>query len=87
MNVSQTQLSASGIDIVTFLAADGGPDAVVKQGLAKETNSRFRRPFVGKAFHLVVGNQVDLGVEASGVLGQKFGRKKSAIGGVVTSRR
>lgn len=58
---------------MALFPANGGPNSAFQQSLTKDPDRRFRGPFVGQAFNLVVGNQVYLGVKSSGVLGQESG--------------
>ena len=58
---------------MAFFAADGGPNSGSEEGAAKEMNGFFARPFVGQAFNFIIGDEVDLGMEAFGVLREKTG--------------
>jgi len=69
----QSELAASGVDIVTFFAADGCANSGGEKGSTKEVDGVFGGSFVGEAFDFVVGDEVDLGVESFGVLGEKAG--------------
>lgn len=58
---------------MAFFASDGRPNSRSEEGAAKEMNGVFARPFVGQAFDFIVGDEVDLGMEAFGVLREKTG--------------
>ena len=66
-------MAASGIDIVAFFAADGCANSGGEESSAEEVDGVFGGSFVGEAFNFVVGDEVDLGVESFGVLGEKAG--------------
>ena len=67
----KAQLAAGGIDIVTFFAADGGPDASGKECPAEKMNRLFRGAFVGESLDFVVGDQIHFGVKPTGMLGEQ----------------
>ena len=66
-------MAASGVDIVAFFAADGCANSGGEKGSAEEVDGVFGGSFVGEAFDFVVGDEVDLGVESFGVLGEEAG--------------
>jgi len=66
-------LAASGVDIMAFFAADGCTNTSGEEGSAEKVDSVFGGSFVGKSFDFVVGDEVDLGVESFGVLGEEAG--------------
>ena len=66
-------MAASGVDIVAFFAADGCTNTSGEKGPAEEVDGVFGGAFVGKSFDFVVGDEVDLGLESFGVLGQEAG--------------
>ena len=66
-------MAASGVDIVAFFAADGCANSGGEEGPAEEVDGVFGGSFVGESFDLVVGDEVDLGVESFGVLGEEAG--------------
>ena len=82
MHFLQSELAASGVDIVTFFAADGCANSGGEKGSTEEVDGVFGGSFVGEAFDFVVGDKVDLGVESFGVLGEEA----SLIGTIVDAR-
>ena len=75
-------MAASGVDIVAFFAADGCTNTSGEKGPAEKVDGVFGGSFVGQAFDFVVGDEVDLGVESFGVLGEDAG----LIGTIVDAR-
>ena len=67
----KSQLAAGGIDIVTFFAADGSPNACGEERPAEKMNCLFRGTFVGETLDFVVGNQIHFGVKTTGMLGEQ----------------
>ena len=67
----KAQLAAGGIDIVTFFAADGSPNACGEERPAEKMNCLFRGTFVGETLDFVVGNQIHFGVKTTGMLGEQ----------------
>ena len=66
-------MAASGVDIVAFFAADGCANSGGQKSSAEEVDGVFGGSFVGEPFDFVVGDEVDLGVESFGVLGEEAG--------------
>lgn len=66
-------MAASGVDIVAFFAADGCANSGGEEGSAEEVDGVFGGSFVGEPFDFVVGDEVDLGLESFGVLGEEAG--------------
>ena len=58
---------------MAFFAADGGSNSGSKEGAAEEMNGVFGGTFVRQAFDFIVGDEVDLGMEAFGVLREEAG--------------
>ena len=81
MHFLESELAASGVDIVAFFAADGCTNTSGEKGPAEEVDGVFGGAFVGKSFDFVVGDEVDLGLESFGVLSEEAG----LIGSVVDS--
>lgn len=77
--LAEAQLSTSGIDIVTFFASNGGADTGLKKSAAEEVDRFFGGALVGQAFDLVIGDEVNLGEKAAGVLGEE----SRLLGGVI----
>ena len=73
MHFLESELAASGVDIVAFFAADGCTNTSGEKGPAEEVDGVFGGAFVGKSFDFVVGDEVDLGLESFGVLGKEAG--------------
>ena len=73
MHFLESELAASGVDIVTFFTADGCANSGGKKGSTEEVDGVFGGSFIGEAFDFVVGDEVDLGVESFGVLGEEAG--------------
>ena len=73
MHFLQSELAASGVDIMAFFAADGCANSGGEEGSAEEVDGVFGGSFVGESFDFVVGDEVDLGVESFGVLGEEAG--------------
>jgi hypothetical protein len=69
----ESELAASGVDIVAFFAADGCANSGGEESPAEEVDGVFGGSFVGESFDFVVGDKVDLGVESFGVLGEEAG--------------
>ena len=69
----ESELAASGVDVVAFFAADGCANSGGEEGSAEKMDGIFGGSFVGEAFDFVVGDEVDLGVESFGVLGEEAG--------------
>ena len=69
----ESELAASGVDIVAFFAADGCANSGGEEGSAEKVDSVLGGAFVGKSFDFVVGDEVDLGLESFGVLGEEAG--------------
>ncbi len=65
----KSQLPAGGIDVVTFLASDCGSHSSFEKCAAEEVDRIFGRSLVGKAFDLVVGDEVHFCEKTAGVLG------------------
>ena len=65
----KSQLAAGGIDVVTFLASDCGSHSSFEKCAAEEVDGIFGRSLVGKAFDLVVGDEVHFCEKTAGVLG------------------
>ncbi len=81
MHFLESELAASGVDIVAFFAADGCANSGGEESSAEEMDGIFGGSFVGESFDFVVGDEVDLGVESFGVLSEEAG----LIGSVVDS--
>jgi len=69
----KSQLAAGGVDVVTFLASDCGSHSSFEKSAAEEVDGIFGRSLVGKAFDLVVGDEVNFCEKTAGVLGEKGG--------------
>ena len=69
----KSQLAAGGVDVVTFLASDCGSHSSFEKSAAEEVDGIFGRSLVGKAFDLVVGDEVHFCEKTAGVLGEEGG--------------
>lgn len=58
---------------MAFFAADGSSNSGSEESAAEEMNGVFSGSFVGEAFDFIVGDEVDLGLEAFGVLREEAG--------------
>ena len=63
-------MAAGGIDVVTFFDAEGGDDTGAFEGFGEGAALVFRGAGPLQTFDGVVGDEVDLGVEASGEGGE-----------------
>ena len=69
----ESELAASGVDIVAFFATNSCANSGGEKGLAEKVDGVFGGSFVGKSFDFVVGDEVDLGLESFCVLGEEAG--------------
>ena len=66
-------MAASGVDVVAFFATNSCANSGGEEGSAEKVDGVFGGSFVGEAFDFVVGDEVDLGLESFGVLGEEAG--------------
>jgi hypothetical protein len=75
---SQAELAAGGFDVVTFFAAERGGDALLLEGVQERFLSGFGGALPGEAVDVVIGDEIDFGVQAAGEAGEWGG-----VGGVI----
>jgi len=63
----EAQLAAGGIDVVALFQAQGGGDSGALEGGEKRTAVALGRALPLQPIHRVVGNEIDLGMQAAGV--------------------